>query len=112
MKTTEMKNRKSQRAYINRCNAAGIKPHLFKAHNGGPVSAVYGSWIVNQRGALVAKEIAPVLSDGEYRETIGALGSDGKEYFFIDGFTLDDRGPKPQSRSRSRLLKASQAPES
>lgn len=98
------KNRKSHRAYINRCHARGIKPHIYTSHNGGPVTAVYGEWIANQRGALVAKFVGPVLSEGDYRESIGALGSDGKEYFFIDGVSIDDRGPKPQRRSRQRLL--------
>lgn len=101
---TKGKMNKKQRAYINRCNMWGIKPHMFRSHDGGPVTAVYGIWIINQRGSLVAKYEGPVFSDGDYRETIGALGSDGKEYFFIDGFSIDDRGPKPQRRSRQRLL--------
>lgn len=98
------RNRKSQRAYINRCNKRGFKPHMFESHNGGQVTAVYGDWVCNQRGSLVAKMVAPVLSDGDFRETIGALGSDGKEYLYVDGYTIDDRGPKPQRRSRQRLL--------
>lgn len=106
MKKQHQKQQKQQRAYVNRCNARGVKPHMFTSHDGGPVTAVYGTWIVNQRGSLVAKEVGTVLSDGDYRETVGALGSDGKEYFFDDGFTVVDRGPKPQRRSRLRLLAA------
>lgn len=104
MKSKKMKKmKKRQRAYLNRCHRMGYKPYRYD-YDGGPLTAVYGEWIVSQRGSLVAKAIDSVLSDGDYRETIGVVGSDGKSYMYYDGFDVVDRGPKPRKRSRKRLL--------
>lgn len=100
---------KSHRAYINRCHRRGYKPYKME-FDGGAVTAVYGEWIVNQRGSLVAKVVSTILSSGDYRESIGVLGSDGKEYFYYNGFEIEDRGPKPRKRSRKRLLELGKVP--